>query len=50
MNFEQLQELVRIYNELLTVQTKGKDSWIMADNVRALFNLLQELSKTAKEE
>ena len=50
MNFQQLEELVRIYNDLLTVHTKGKDTWTMADCQRALFNLLSELGKTVKEE
>lgn len=50
MNFQQLQELVNIYNNLLTIQTKGKDTWMMADCQRALFTLLSQLGETIKED
>jgi hypothetical protein len=36
MTQDQLNQLVRIYNTLLTINTKGDDTLIMADCIRAL--------------
>lgn len=36
MTQEELNQLVRIYNTLLTINTKGDDTLIMADCIRAL--------------
>lgn len=33
---EQLDQLIRIYNTLFEIQTKGEDTLIMADCLRAL--------------
>jgi len=42
---EQLVQLSRIYNTLLTVETKGENTLIMADCVRALQQLAQEIQQ-----
>jgi len=42
---EQLIQLSRIYNTLLTVETKGENTLIMADCVRALQQLAQEIQQ-----
>ena len=38
---EQFVQLTRIYNTLLTIETKGENTLIMADCVRALQETLQ---------
>ncbi len=43
MTNEQLQQLARIYNTLLTVTTKGEDTVIMADCIRAFQQVLLEI-------
>lgn len=43
MTNEQLQQLARIYNTLLTVTTKGEDTVIMADCIRAFQAVLLEI-------
>lgn len=47
---EQFMQLTRIYNTLLTVSTKGEDTMVMADCVRAFQQVLVELSKSAEEQ
>ena len=42
---EQLIQLSRIYNTLLTIETKGENTLIMADCVRALQQLAQEIQQ-----
>ena len=36
-------KLAQIYNALLTVETKGTNTMIMADCLRALYSVIQEL-------
>lgn len=54
MNNENLQSLAEIYNNLLRVHTNGEDSFIMADCMRALFNIIkaaaESSAKVSKEE
>jgi len=42
---EQLIQLSRIYNTLLTVETKGENSLIISDCIRALQQLIQEIQQ-----
>lgn len=42
---EQLTQLARIYNTLLTIETKGENTLIMADCVRALQELAQGIQQ-----
>ena len=46
---EQLEQLTRIYNTLLEVPTKGEGSFIMTDALRALEQVIIEISKTAQQ-
>ena len=48
MNKEQFENLSRIYNTLLLVNTKGEDTLIMADCLKALRNFI--LTNQPKEE
>lgn len=52
MSQEQINNLIRIYNTLLLVNTKGEDTMIMSDCLRALQNFINEAqeSNTVKEE
>lgn len=57
MNYNDLELLTRIYNTLLLVNTKGEDTMLMGDCLRALQNFIltkkQEIEKQenkAKEE
>ena len=43
MTNEQLQQLARIYNTLLTINTKGEDTVVMADCIRAFQQVLLEI-------
>lgn len=49
MNMEKLEILSRIYNTLLLVNTKGEDTMVMADCLKALQNFIltnkQEIEK-----
>lgn len=45
---EQLLQLTRIYNTLLTVKTSGEDSFIMTDCMRALQQVLLDLTKSSQ--
>ncbi len=40
MNYEELELLTRIYNTLLLVSTKGEDTIIMGDCLKALQNFV----------
>ena len=42
---EQLQQLTRIYNTLLEVQTKGENTFIMADSLRAFEKCIMDITK-----
>lgn len=48
MNKEQFENLSRIYNTLLLVNTKGEDTLTMADCLKALCNFI--LTNQPKEE
>ena len=50
MNTEKLKVLVDIYNNLLLVSTKGEDSFILVDNLRALQNFILQLNKEMQQE
>ena len=54
MTFEELQILANIYNNLLKINTKGEDSFIMVDNLRKLYNFImtqdQKIFKKQQEE
>ena len=43
MTNEQLQQLARVYNTLLTINTKGEDTVVMADCIRAFQQALLEI-------
>ena len=52
---EQIEQLTRIYNTMLGIGTKGEDTLIMADCLRALEQVIvqinqQSVQKTAKKE
>ena len=44
MTQEQINQFIRIYNTLCTVSTKGEDTLIMGDCLRAMQILAQELT------
>ena len=48
MTYEKLETLSRIYNTLLLINTKGEDTLIMADCLKALRNFI--LTNQSKEE
>lgn len=43
---EQLEQLARIYNTLLTVETKGENSFTMTDCLRALEQVIKVINAT----
>lgn len=43
MTNEQLQQLARVYNTLLTITTKGEDTVVMADCIRAFQQVLLDI-------
>lgn len=45
---EQIEQLKRIYNTLLTVSTKGESTLIMADCLRALEQIIIDISQQQK--
>lgn len=51
MTQEQINQFIRIYNTLCTVSTKGEDTLIMSDCLRAMQTLAGELTpvETIKE-
>ena len=50
MTQEQLTQFVRIYNTLCTVSTKGEDTLIMGECLRAMQALAQELTNKTQGE
>ena len=48
MTYEKLETLSRIYNTLLLINTKGEDTLVMADCLKALRNFI--LTNYSKEE
>lgn len=44
---EQLEQLARIYNTLLNVNTHGEDTLIMADCIRALEQVIKQIDEEA---
>ena len=46
----QLNQLIRIYNTLTTVSTKGEDTITMADCLRALKQAIEELQRVPRQE
>lgn len=49
MEMQKLEQLVRIYNTLLTVSTKGEDTIIMAQCLSTMRQVLTELQQDVKE-
>lgn len=45
MTQEQINQFIRIYNTLCTIETKGENTLIMGDCLRAMQMLAQELSE-----
>ena len=46
---EQLEQLARIYNTLMNISTKGEDTFIMADCLRAMEKVITDIDKAASE-
>ena len=46
----QLNQLIRIYNTLTTVFTKGEDTIIMADCLRAFKQSIEELQRVSHQD
>ena len=44
---EQLEQLARIYNTLMNISTKGEDTFIMADCLRAMEKVITDIDKKA---
>lgn len=44
---EQLEQLARIYNTLLNISTKGEDTLVMADCLRALEQVVKQIDNSA---
>lgn len=42
MDFNTVQALANVYNNLLRVKTSGEDSFIMTDNLRSLFGIIKQ--------
>ena len=47
MSEQQLLQLEKIYNTFLLVQTKGNDTLIMAEALKALNQIIEQLAATA---
>ena len=43
---EQLEQLARIYNTFLNINTRGEDTFIMADCLRALERVIKEIDES----
>lgn len=50
MTQEQLEQLIKIYNTLTTISTKGEDTLIMADCLRAFKYSIYELQNIIVEQ
>lgn len=48
MTQEQINQFIRIYNTLCTIETKGENTLIMGDCLRAMQTLAQEIAESAK--
>ena len=48
MKQENLQQLADIYNSLLQIHTRGEETLVMADCMRALFNIINDEAKEAQ--
>lgn len=46
---EQLEQLTRIYNTMLHIGTRGEDTLIMSDCLRALEQVVVQIDKAAKQ-
>lgn len=46
---EQLDQLTRIYNTMLEIRTKGEDTLVMADCLRALEQTIVGISNSAQQ-
>ena len=46
ISHEQLEQLTRIYNTLLEVQTKGESTFILTDALRALEKVVRDVNQT----
>ena len=44
---EQFVQFSRIYNTLLTIETKGENTLVMSDCIRALKELLQQIEQNS---
>ena len=44
---EQLEQLTRIYNTMLNIGTKGEDTLIMSDCLRALEQVIVQINQSA---
>lgn len=42
---EQLEQFVRIYNTLLNINTRGEDTLIMADCLRAIESVIKQINE-----
>lgn len=47
MNNSQIEQLVKVYNTLLMVTTKGEDTIIMGQCLHALYQILSEIQNNA---
>lgn len=45
---EQLEQLTRIYNTMLNIGTKGEDTLIMSDCLRALEQVIVQINQAAQ--
>ena len=45
---EQLEQLARIYNTLLNISTRGEDTLVMADCLRALETVIKNIDESNK--
>lgn len=50
MNNFQLQQLIKIYNTLTTINTKGEDTLAMADCLRAFRSVIFEIQNQQQQE
>ena len=46
---EQIEQLTRIYNTMLEIRTKGEDTLVMADCLRALEQVVTQIVQSAQE-
>lgn len=49
MTQEQITQFIRIYNTLCTISTKGEDTVVMGECLRAMQILAQELTMAAQQ-